>query len=842
MKKRIFCTLLAFLMLLTLTPWGALAATIVDESSVFHDVYSTVEEAAKQPCVRHTVRFWDSNTIHFTLPGASVHEWATLYNEVEVYHGERLGGLPNPPQAEWKKSGTASGWLRYEWWRGFPRSPDARFEMPAFFLGWHRLGTSAHELPIYSFSTPIIGDVDVVSVWGVGGSTPVILSARLFLNDGSDALFDEVWLSGTGLWLREPTPAPTRDGYTFRGWYTTPNPGADDVPYVFRQEVNNYLDLFARWERMSESLPFIDIAGHWATDSIRFVYEKGIMRGTGETTFSPNETFSREMMTAALFRLHHDRVANESDPRAHPFTDVTGWATPYIAWAFENGLVKGTTETTFAPTIPISRQDSAVLLHRYFAFLGLDTFAPPGQFNRFPDAHLVGYRAEEAVNWAVHHGLLRGIEGYLEPLGTADRAQAATLIERLVHLIEKLRLSAGFELTISVEETTLPQGERFRVDIEFKNNSGECHEIVYDVLLWPNPGLLYFEGIHMDWPQLRPGFIETDSVIRATWTLGSALEPGTRELRFRAAFWLNWGQENQRQIVVWSNPIVLTVTEPQNNDFVLTISVEETTLPQGERFRVDVELKNNSGKCHEIAYGHLFRSHIPEFHPKFPSLRPPLPTVQLFENGSTILRSFYLNPDVELSQGVHQLTVEAIFFLGWEPPVYLENESISWNITDSAQQITVLSNPIVLIVTEPQNNDFVLTISVEETTLPQGENFRVNVELKNNSGECHKIFYYFLFWPHIPGWNLLEEDCSIPTSPTAPRQRYFEAGSVIQDLDIWGSKWDDGWLIGSTLTPGTHELQFSAWFQTPEIGQISIRSNTVTLTVTEPQNNDFVLT
>ena len=198
--------------------------------------------------------------------------------------------------------------------------------------------------------------------------------------------------------------------------------------------------------------PFTDIADHWAADAIRFVYEKGIMRGTSETTFSPDQSFSREMMTAALFRLHHDRAANESDPRAHPFTDVTGWAVPYIAWAFEAGLIKGKTETTFAPTVPISRQDSFVMLYRFAEFLEVNIPGWRGQLDRFPDAYLVDSWAVGAVNWAVTRGLIRGLGDNLEPLGTTDRAQTATLIERFAvrftHPPEPLSLCPEMEARI----------------------------------------------------------------------------------------------------------------------------------------------------------------------------------------------------------------------------------------------------------------------------------------------------------------------------------------------------------------------------------------------------------
>jgi len=132
---------------------------------------------------------------------------------------------------------------------------------------------------------------------------------------------------------------------------------------------------------------------------------------------------------------------------------------------------------------------------------------------------------------------------------------------------------------------------------------------------------------------------------------------------------------------------------------------------------------------------------------------------------------------------------------------------------------------------------FVLTILVEETTLPQGENFTVHVELENNSGEDHEITYIFLFGAHIPNWNPFgcgyegcPGDCGCPvlTELPAPQSRLFEADSVIIENRS----------IGSTLAPGTHELRFSANFHL-NVGQdnhqrIEVWSNPITLTVTPP--------
>lgn len=123
-----------------------------------------------------------------------------------------------------------------------------------------------------------------------------------------------------------------------------------------------------------------------------------------------------------------------------------------------------------------------------------------------------------------------------------------------------------FVLTIAVEETTLPQGENFTVNVELKNNSKQDHEISYSILFDPRiPGWMWHPfGNDSDFCPMDPPFyqriFEAGSVIQNTsFQFGNDLEPGTYELRFRAEFYLNWYQDNQQEIRILSNPITITV-------------------------------------------------------------------------------------------------------------------------------------------------------------------------------------------------------------------------------------------------------------------------------------------
>jgi len=184
---------------------------------------------------------------------------------------------------------------------------------------------------------------------------------------------------------------------------------------------------------------FTDVpSAAWFHDAVAFVYDEGIMRGASETAFDPMADFNREQVVATLFRMYHDRPANASDPTATPFADVRAeqWYAPYIAWAFEQGIVTGQTETRFGTGDPVTRQDFAVLAHRLANLMGADIGVPSGFTLQFTDAATIGTWAQDAMTWAVYAGLFTGTdEGLLNPWNTAVRAEAATILMRYTQTV-----------------------------------------------------------------------------------------------------------------------------------------------------------------------------------------------------------------------------------------------------------------------------------------------------------------------------------------------------------------------------------------------------------------------
>ena len=180
-----------------------------------------------------------------------------------------------------------------------------------------------------------------------------------------------------------------------------------------------------------EPLPFTDVAeGDWFHDAVQYVYDNGLMDGVGEGQFAPNATTNRAMVVTILYRL-----AGEPDVSGDvAFTDVESglWYSNAVLWAAQNGIVNGISDTEFAPSGDLTREQLATVLYRYAESMGYDVSAS-ADLSGFPDAGDIQSYATEALSWAVAEGLLQGFEDdSLQPGGTATRAQIATILMRFL--------------------------------------------------------------------------------------------------------------------------------------------------------------------------------------------------------------------------------------------------------------------------------------------------------------------------------------------------------------------------------------------------------------------------
>ncbi len=180
-------------------------------------------------------------------------------------------------------------------------------------------------------------------------------------------------------------------------------------------------------------LPFTDIDGHWSYDNIAKMYELGLMNGVGGTLFAPDMPLTRAMFVTILWRLD----GGKSDEKV-PFTDVEDgtWYSEAVAWGYANGIVNGTSETTFSPDDAISREQLAVMLIRYAEFRKL-TLSDGTDLTKFTDSGEISSWASDALSLAVGNGIMNGrSDKVLDPLGKASRAECAAMVVRFLNLIE----------------------------------------------------------------------------------------------------------------------------------------------------------------------------------------------------------------------------------------------------------------------------------------------------------------------------------------------------------------------------------------------------------------------
>ena len=184
---------------------------------------------------------------------------------------------------------------------------------------------------------------------------------------------------------------------------------------------------------------FTDVSHSWADDGIRYCVTHQLMSGIGNNLFGPKLTTTRAQIVQILYNL-------EGEPKVSgttPFTDLTqDWYQDAVLWAYQTGVVAGTSSTTFEPDLPVTREQIAVILMEYMTrVLKLERTWTPADLSTFPDAGSVSGWAKDAMADAVALGLISGASNggqtYLEPQGSATREQVATILMEFCKNVKK---------------------------------------------------------------------------------------------------------------------------------------------------------------------------------------------------------------------------------------------------------------------------------------------------------------------------------------------------------------------------------------------------------------------
>lgn len=182
------------------------------------------------------------------------------------------------------------------------------------------------------------------------------------------------------------------------------------------------VEVAAEFVKEVEVSPFADVATDaYYYDAVKWAVNKGITNGVSETLFGPDQACTRAQIVTFLWR-----AAGSPEPKSgSSFADVAADAyyAKAVAWAVENGITKGTSETTFHPDETCTRAQGVTFLYRA---LGKLAAAQAG----FTDVAADSYYAD-AVNWAAENGVTNGIsETLFGPDGSCTRAQIVTFLYR----------------------------------------------------------------------------------------------------------------------------------------------------------------------------------------------------------------------------------------------------------------------------------------------------------------------------------------------------------------------------------------------------------------------------
>ena len=178
---------------------------------------------------------------------------------------------------------------------------------------------------------------------------------------------------------------------------------------------------------------FIDVVSNsWYADIVAYCKALGWMNGVSALRFAPKGNMNRAMMAVVLSRVLG--ASQQEEETVNPFADMASdaWYYSAVRQAVRAGLIKGYSETEFAPYDPVSREQFATVLWREAG-----SPASNASLAAFADQDAISDWALDAVTWAVERNLINGKPGnLLDPKSSITRAEAAAILYRF-HTIVK---------------------------------------------------------------------------------------------------------------------------------------------------------------------------------------------------------------------------------------------------------------------------------------------------------------------------------------------------------------------------------------------------------------------
>ena len=239
---------------------------------------------------------------------------------------------------------------------------------------------------------------------------------------------------------------------------------------------------------------FTDVpANAWYRDYLAYATENGMINGTSATTFSPKGTMTRGMFIAILGRA----FANGTESGTK-FADVTPdkYYYPYVYWGVNNGVTNGTSDRTFEPNKKITRQQMAAMVGRAINSLGLTLEKKNDSPYSYSDESGIADYAKDGIQTCWEYGLMLGdTNGTFRPQSNVTRAEGAAVLVRLVQgIINPVDPTQRWEFA-SLYADMLENSTYFRTQTHFQltdlNSDGTPELLVEQGGFHFSPAIIY---------------------------------------------------------------------------------------------------------------------------------------------------------------------------------------------------------------------------------------------------------------------------------------------------------------------------------------------------------------
>ncbi len=324
---------------------------------------------------------------------------------------------------------------------------DKNYKFAGWYVGEEKVSSDAE----YTFTAdedfaPVAKFTKKSTGGGGGGvSTPTRI---VYFELGDDTTNKVVVNKGSKVARPED---PIREGFKFEGWYTDAEFTAE---FDFDTVIEDSVTVYAKWtevekqpdeddkkeEEKDDSAdwknPYSDVdEDDWFYAYVKDATVAGIMNGVSEDKFAPDMKVTRAMLVTMLYRAEGEPTA-VSDAKFEDI-DQKAYYADAVAWAAENGIVTGYSDTEFAPDKNVTREQIATILFRYAAHKGLEA-VDLSENLAFKDADKISGYAVAPMNWLVGNEIITGYsDGTVKPQGEASRAEVAAMTARILGIFAK---------------------------------------------------------------------------------------------------------------------------------------------------------------------------------------------------------------------------------------------------------------------------------------------------------------------------------------------------------------------------------------------------------------------